>query len=183
MEDVRRFCEMVKGELDKIAEKGLTTANLDTAYKLADIYKDMKNVEYWDIKGEYYESQMDGGYSQNDGYGRDGDYSRDGRGRDGYSARGRKRDSRGRYSRDGGGYARDGGYSYGSTEAHSRYLDSKHAFRQSGGNSDCKRRLMETLDEYMEDFTEQMEEMLRDSDCAEEKETIKRYIGKLKNLS
>ena len=42
---------------------------------------------------------------------------------------------------------------------------------------------METLDEYMEEFTAEMEDMLRDSDCAEEKETIKRYIGKLKNLS
>ena len=174
MDDLYRICSKIKEEIDKIAEKGLNTSNLDTAYKLMDMYKDAKNVEYWDTKKEYYESQMDGGYSG------------EGRGGDGYSARGRKRDSRGRYSRDGGGYARDGGYSYreggNGTESYNRYMDSKQSFRYSGGNGDCKKRLMETLDEYMEDFTQQMEELLRDSDCAEEKETIKRYLGKLKNL-
>ena len=44
-------------------------------------------------------------------------------------------------------------------------------------------RLMDTLEDYMDDFTKQMEEMMRDSDCAEERNTIKRYIDKIKNLS
>ncbi len=179
MDDLYRICSKIKEEIDKIAEKGLNTSNLDTAYKLMDMYKDAKNVEYWETKKEYYDSQMDGGYS---GEGRGG-YSGEGQGGGGYSARGRKRDSRGRYSRNGGGYAREGGYGYdGGTESYNRYMDSKQSFRQSGGNGDCKRRLMETLDDYMEEFSEQMEEMLRDSDCVEEKETIKRYINKLKAL-
>ena len=42
---------------------------------------------------------------------------------------------------------------------------------------------METLDEYMETFTDKMKEMLKDADCSEERETIKRYIDKLKNFS
>ena len=35
----------VKKELDTIAEKGLTSSNLETTYKLVDIYKDI--VDYW----------------------------------------------------------------------------------------------------------------------------------------
>ena len=75
----------IKDELDKIAEKGLNTGNLETAYKLVDMLKDMENVEYWKHKTEYYNAvleEMEGGYSQT------GDYSER-----------RKRDSMGRYSR------------------------------------------------------------------------------------
>ena len=78
-----KMLEIVCDEMDKIAEKGLTTGNLETAYKLVDMYKDLKTVEGMD---EYYD---DDEYSQ---------------------ARGRmraKRDSMGRYSRrydDGNSY-------------------------------------------------------------------------------
>ena len=78
-----KILEIVCDEMDKIAEKGLTTGNLETAYKLVDMYKDLKTVEGMD---EYYD---DDEYSQ---------------------ARGRmraKRDSMGRYSRrydDGNSY-------------------------------------------------------------------------------
>ena len=42
---------------------------------------------------------------------------------------------------------------------------------------------MDNLEQYMDDFTQQMEEMLRDSDCQEERATIKRYIEKIKNIA
>lgn len=42
---------------------------------------------------------------------------------------------------------------------------------------------MNTLDDYMDSFTSRMEEMLRDADCAEERETIQRYLSKLNSLS
>jgi hypothetical protein len=35
----------VKKELSTIADKGLTSSNLDTAYKLIDIYKDIKEAD------------------------------------------------------------------------------------------------------------------------------------------
>ena len=82
-----RMLEVICDEIDKIAEKGLTTGNLETAYKLIDMYKDLKTVEGME---EYAED----------------DYSQ---------ARGRvraKRDSMGRYSRrydDGNSYD-DGDY-------------------------------------------------------------------------
>ena len=80
-----KLMQNIKDELDKIAEKGLNTGNLETAYKLIDMLKDMENVEYWKCKEEYYstvQEQMEGGYSQA------GDYSQR-----------RNRDSMGRYSR------------------------------------------------------------------------------------
>lgn len=190
MKDMEKLCRVIEEELHKIAEKGLNTGNLETAYKLVDMYKDLKNTEYWDGKLEYYMQEM-GEYSQR-GHSRDDDYSMN------YSER-RKRDSRGRYSRDGGNsydggeslarrgsypmrrYSRDGGYN-GNYSGYDRYMDSKESYR-STKSPECKQRLMQTLEEYMEDFTEQMEEMLRDSDCQEERTTIKRYIDKIKNIS
>ena len=67
-----KLMQNIKDELDKIAEKGLNTGNLETAYKLIDMLKDMENVEYWKRKEEYYDTvqeQMEGGYRQT------GDYS------------------------------------------------------------------------------------------------------------
>lgn len=183
MADMEKLCRIVEDELHKMAEKGLNTSNIDAAYKLADIYKDIKNTEYWDIKSEYYMAvldEMQGGYSQNDGYS------------------GRRRDSRGRYSResgrgsDGASYARRGGYSrrdsyrgngYSMNDGmnYDRYMDSKESYR-SDKSPECKQRLMDTLEEYMGEFSEQLEEMMRDSDCREEKEIITRYLKKLQSM-
>lgn len=81
MHDMDRMLEVICAEIEKIADKGLTTGNIENAYKLIDMYKDLKTVEGMD---EY-----------ND---------------DRYSQRGRmraKRDSMGRYARaydDGSSY-------------------------------------------------------------------------------
>lgn len=152
MDEMYRMGERIKEELDKIAEKGLNIGNLDHAYKLIDMYKDLKNVDYWEAKKDYYET-------------------------DGYSERNRKRDSHGRYSRSDGYSYRDG------SDAYDRYIDSKRTYRHNAGDGNCKQRLMNTLDDYMDSFTSRMEEMLRDADCAEERETIQRYLSKLNSLS
>ena len=134
-----------------MVEKGLTTANIEHAYKLVDMYKDLRQVEHWEAE------DMDGGQSQ----------------------RGRKRDRMGRYSRD-------DGYSYAEgpheTEAKRRYLDAKQSYRTTKSN-ECKRQLMDTVNEYMEDFAQEMEEMMRDADCKEERDTIQRYIQHIRNLT
>ena len=82
-----KLMQNIREELDKIAEKGLNTGNLETAYKLIDMLKDMENVEYWKCKEGYYNAvldEMEGSRGQSD-----------------YSER-RKRDSMGRYSREDG---------------------------------------------------------------------------------
>ena len=186
MEKMKKLCELIESELHKIAEKGLTTSNLETAYKLVDMYKDLKNTEYWETKGEYYDTilmEMQGGYSQNDGYSMM---------EDDYAMRGRKRDRMGRYSRDDGmggqsyargrggrgrGYSKnDGGYSM-----YDRYMDAKQSYR-SNQSMDGKQKLMESLEDYMDDFTEKIKEMSRDADSAEERELINKFMAKLQNI-
>ena len=82
-----------------------------------------------------------------------------------------------------GHYSRDDGYSLdGRGNHYDRYMDSKQSYRSSK-TPECKERLMRTLEDYMDDFSNQMEEMLRDSDCVEERTTIRRYLDKLKNIT
>lgn len=192
MEKMKKFCEMIEMELGKIADKGLTTSNLDAAYKLVDMYKDLKNTDYWETKGEYYDTvlmEMQGGYSHNDERMMDDDYSMRGRKRDrmgrysrnddmgGQSyARGGRRDNRGRYSRDGGYSMNDGGYSM-----YDRYMDAKQSYR-SNQSMDGKQKLMESLEDYMDDFTEKIKEMYRDSETGEERELIGKFMSKLQNI-
>ena len=67
MDKMQKLCGLIEDELKKVAEKGLNSGNLEVAYKLVDMYKDLKNTEYWDIKSEYYMGvldEMQGGYSQ-----------------------------------------------------------------------------------------------------------------------
>lgn len=185
MRDHKQLMSRICEELDRIAEKGLNTSNLDTAFKLVDMYKDLKNTEYWELKGEYYMAvleEMQGGE-----YSRDGGYSMD---EDGYSQR-RHRDSMGRYAHAGDkrgmGYDRDSSYRRGYSrkdggDTYDHYMDVKQSYR-STKSPECKERLMDALDEHMDKFAKQMEEMLRDSDCAEERNTIRRYLDKIKNLA
>lgn len=192
MEKMEKLCKLIEEELGKIAEKGLTTSNLETAYKLVGMYKDLKNTEYWETKGEYYDTvlmEMQGGYSQNDGYSMM---------EDDYAMRGRKRDRMGRYSRDDGmggqsyargrggrgrGYSREGGYSQndGGYSMYDRYMDAKQSYR-SNQSMDGKQKLMESLEDYMDDFTEKIKEMHRDAETGEERELISKFMTKLQNI-
>lgn len=153
---------MIEKELDKIADKGLTTANIDVAYKLIDMYKDVKQVE----------SMEDGGYSE-DSYGRHwvrGHYSRDNG--DSYNSYGD--------SYRGGSY-RGYGRSMAADDNYNNYLENKRRYR-SNKTVDCKERMMQSLDDYMDSFTKKMEELAEEADCAEEKQTIERYINKIKSV-
>ena len=67
----------VKKELGNIADKGLTSSNLDTTYKLIDIYKDIKEAEYYEKCNEedtYGARSRDsrGRYMEGGSYGRRG---------------------------------------------------------------------------------------------------------------
>lgn len=183
MEKMEKLCRLIETELEKIAEKGLTTSNLETAYKLVDMYKDIKNTEYWDTKGEYYDyvlAEMQGGYSERDYTMMDDDYA----------MRGRKRDRMGRYSRDDGmrrnenmrsGVRRDCSMDGGMDMMYNRYMDNKQSYR-SDKSPDGKQRLMDSLEDYMDDFTEKIKEMHRDADTPEEREMISKFMTKLQNI-
>lgn len=192
MKDMEKIFEAIEQELNKIVERGFNTSNLDHAYKLVDMYKDLKNSEYWETKGEYYMAvldEMQGGYAE-------GNYPMM---EDGYAMRGRKRDRMGRYSREDGmmnddmsyaighggnnrgrnQYSRDGGYSQ--NDGYSMYMDAKQSYR-SNKSVDGKQRLMDSLEEYMDDFTEKIKEMHRDADTPEEREMISKFMTKLQNI-
>jgi len=145
--DFKRLCSNIERELSEISERGLNASNLDNAYKLMTMYKDIKKVE----SGMY-----DNGGSYNDG-----------------SFASRRRDSDGRFMRN--TYRGDLGEKYNS------YLDSKSAYR-SNNTYDAKKDVMHKLEEYMDSFANEMEDMLRDSDSPEERQTIQRYLNKIRTF-
>ncbi len=186
MYDTYKMQEHICKELEKKAESGIkSTSDLDTIWKLIDSYKNLLKIDMLQEQSEYSEARGGGG-----GYSRAGGYSRG----EGYSER-QRRDSRGRYSREGGysqegGYSGEyergssyrGGYSQAGGDQFERYMDSKQSYRSSK-SPECKKRLMDAVEEYMDSFTAQMEEMLKDSDCREERETIKHYLDKIKSIA
>lgn len=150
-----KMMENICDEIDKIAEKGLTTQNLDTAYKLIDMYKDLKTVEGM-------EDYADEEYSQARGRGR-------------YA----KRDSMGRYSRN--SYARGNSYEgmndY-ANEYEQRYMQSKRAYRNDHSMA-AKQSMLDDLDDFMQEMHGKLKDLKRDADTPEERETIDRYIKML----
>lgn len=183
-----RLCERLESEASKILDKSeMTTGGLDSLFKIIDIMKDIENMKYLDKKCEYYDAvldEMQGRYSER-GYSRDGGYSD-------------RRDGQGRYSRNDGrmpDYDRGSSYTnrgqhwvrghYSRAEgpdSYQRYMGEKQSYRSEGKSEDCKHRMLEALEDHMEMLTQELGEMSKDSDCREERETIKRYIDKLRNM-
>lgn len=183
MRDIKDLCARIEDELSKIADNGLTTGNLEMTYKLIDMYKDIKNTQYWDKKAEYYNTVLDemrGGYN------------------DDYGECGRKRDSMGRYSANdgrmmpdydrGSSYARRGEhYARGhysrsdGRDAYDDYMTQKQSYR-SGKSEDCKRKMLAALEEHLDELTTEMSDMSKDAECREERDLVKRYVEKLRDM-
>ena len=186
MRDIKDLCARIEDELSKIADSGLTTGNLEMTYKLIDMYKDIKNTQYWDKKVEYYNTVLD---EMRSGYG------------ERYSERGRKHDSMGIYSRsdgrmmypdyDRGSSYGDESHDYGTGRGHysrsdgrdtySDYMAQKQSYR-SGKSEDCKRKMLAALEEHLDELTTEMSDMSKDAECREERDLVKRYVEKLRNM-
>lgn len=143
----------------------------------------IKNTQYWDKKVEYYNTVLDemrGGYN------------------DDYSERGRKRDSMGRYSSNdgrmmpdydrGSSYARRGEHyvrgHYSRSDgrdAYDDYMTQKQSYR-SGKSEDCKRKMLAALEEHLDELTTEMSDMSKDAECREERDLVKRYVEKLRDM-
>lgn len=129
-EKLKKLEELVTKELEQITEKGLTSANLETTYKLIDILKDIKEVEEAGKETEgggedmkYFERggrggrggyngmyPMDYGEYGESGYNaRGGGYNEGGYNAGGYNARGGYNAQGGGYNQGGGGYNAQGG--------------------------------------------------------------------------
>lgn len=89
---IEKTNEKVEKKIEELINSGIRHDNVDYLYKLVDIHKDLKNEEYWKLKGENMMYRDNGNYGNYGGYGRE---------QYGTYGGGRRRDSRGRYMEDG----------------------------------------------------------------------------------
>lgn len=62
MINLEELLRKVQKELEAIGEKGLSMSNLETTYKLIDIYKDIKEACYYETKTEKQEKKEKASY-------------------------------------------------------------------------------------------------------------------------
>lgn len=179
---MHKLRENAEKELKAIEEKGLTSSNLDNAYKLVEIMKGVDKIEMM---------QDGGGYSR-DGYSRDmEDYSRDG----GYGG-GNSRD-RG-YSRD--NYDNGNSYRRGRNQRTGEYMHRPNYSRLSGDDTDMdeyrsrkmeysnsrddmtKNKMLDALEDFMSGVHGMMKQMFKDADCREEREIIQNWARKIAEM-
>lgn len=160
----RKLKRNVDEELQKIADKGLNTSNLDNAYKLV-IIKEKS------CRMEQIEDEMRGGGTSQRGYGR-------GYSRDGYSNDGRYT-MQGEYSKDGysngysnaDGMSMDGDYSEARRGQHYvRGHYSRDGMSNAGNMGACKEEMMNFL---------QMEER---NASPRDKEKYRKYMEMLESM-
>ena len=160
---MKELLRKVEKELESIGDKGLTSANLDTTYKLIDIYKDIKEACYYETMTE-----------MND---------------DNYGAR--RRDSMGRYMERDGRYSESRDYNthYPLTERDERYIKrieegmynyNEGRARYRDGQS--KDRMIEGVEMAMGALVNFVEYMMDYAESPHEKEVVRKYIDKMKNL-
>ncbi len=176
---MHKLRENAEKELKAIEEKGLTSSNLDNAYKLVEIMKGVDKIEMM---------EEGGGYSR-DGYSRDmEDYSRDG----GYGG-GNSRD-RG-YSRD--NYDNENSYRRGRNQRNGQYMHRPNYSRLSGDDTDMdrykedkrqysnsrdggdKERMLDSLNRLVGNFCDMVAQVYRDCDCPDERDIIVKHIDNL----
>lgn len=173
---MHKLRENAEKELKAIEEKGLTSSNLDNAYKLVEIMKGVDKIEML----------QDGGYSQEDysrergGYSRNGDYSREGN-----------------YSND---YDNGNSYRRGRSATTGRYVHRPNYSRLSGDDTDMdkyrdhkreysnsrdegsKGRMLDALEDFMCGVSSMIKQICRDADCREEREIVKKYAREIAEM-
>ena len=171
---MHKLMEQIKKELKEIEEKGVNASNLELIGKLADIYKDLGEIEKMDKGGQ--EMQEYGRYRE--GGGGYGAY-REG----GYNARG---------GGGGGGGYREGGYNEGYGRRYSRMRDhmdrmmdgvdqyeyGKERYMHGGDES----RVIEGLEKIMYAVCMFVESAMDFAESPQEKELIRKHIQKIKNI-
>ena len=170
---MHKLLEKVEKELENIADKGLSSSNLETTYKLIDIYKDIKESKYYDMQ-------------TGDSYNARGDYNA-------------RRDSNGRYMNDrdrGSMNSRQGEWeatgrygNYPMMERTERYLnrmrdgiDSYSYGRERYRSGDSKDRLIDGIEMIMAAVCGLVEEVSDFAETSQEKEIIRKHLDKMKSF-
>ncbi len=180
---MHKLRENAEKELKAIEEKGLTSSNLDNAYKLVEIMKGVDKIEMMQDGGEYsregYSRDMED-YSRDRVYSRNGDYSRDGN-----------------YSND---YDNGNSYRRGRNQRTGEYMHRPNYSRLSGDDTDMdeyrnrkreysnsrdegsKGRMLDALEDFMCGVSSMVKQICRDADCREEREIVKKYAREIAEM-
>ena len=164
---MHKLRENAEKELKAIEEKGLTSSNLDNAYKLVEIMKGVDKIEMME--------QGEGGYSRD----RE-DYSRNRYSRDDYDNGNSYR--RGRNQRT-GEYMHRPNYSRlsGDDTDMDRYRSRKMEYSNSRDDG-TKNRMLDALEDFMSGVHGMMKQMFKDADCREEREIIQNWARKIAEM-
>jgi len=65
--------------------------------------------------------------------------------------------------------------------AYNEYMDSKRVYRDTKDDA-AKQCMVSTLDRYMNGLSSEIEELIRDADCHEERKMIKKYLNKIQSV-
>ena len=180
---MHKLLEKVEKELHNIAEKVISSANLDTTYKLIDIYKDIKESEYYQSEideekngGEYNMPQRrdDRGRYMNDDYDRyydDRRYDRDGRRNGSWEASGR-------YSNYPYVDERTRRYVDRMMEGVDTYNEGRDRYRH-GDNED---RMIDGIEMAMAAVCMFVESLSEFAETPKEKEIIRKHLEKMKKI-
>ena len=181
---MHKLRENAEKELKAIEEKGLTSSNLDNAYKLVEIMKGVDKIEMMQDGGEYsrdgYSRDMEDYSRERGGYSRNGDYSREGN-----------------YSND---YDNGNSYRRGRSATTGRYVHRPNYSRLSGDDTDMdeyrsrkmeysnsrddmtKNKMLDALEDFMSGVCGMLKQIYRDSDVAEERQIIRKYAQQIADM-
>lgn len=181
---MHKLRENAEKELKAIEEKGLTSSNLDNAYKLVEIMKGVDKIEMMQDSGEYsrdgYSRDMEDYSRERGGYSRNGDYSRDGN-----------------YSND---YDNGNSYRRGRNQRNGQYMHRPNYSRLSGEDTDMdeyrnrkreysnsrddmtKNKMLDALEDFMCGVSSMVKQICRDADCREEREIVKKYAREIAEM-
>lgn len=168
---MHKLRENAEKELKAIEEKGLTSSNLDNAYKLVEIMKGVDKIEMMQDGGEY----------SRDGYSRDReDYSRNRYSRDDYDNGNSYR--RGRNQRT-GEYMHRPNYSRlsGDDDDMERYREMKKQY-SNARDGESKDKMLDALEDFMCGIHGMLKQIFRDSDTREEREIVKKYAREIAEM-
>lgn len=181
---MHKLRENAEKELKAIEEKGLTSSNLDNAYKLVEIMKGVDKINMMQDGGEYsrdgYSRDMEDYSRERGGYSRNGDYSREGN-----------------YSND---YDNGNSYRRGRSATTGRYVHRPNYSRLSGDDTDMdeyrnrkreysnsrddmtKNKMLDALEDFMSGVCGMLKQIYRDSDVAEERNIIRKYAQQIADM-
>ncbi len=165
---MHKLRENAEKELREIEQKGLTPNNIDNAYRLVEIVKGIDKINMMQ-NGE--------GYSR-ERYSRDmEDHSRDDYSRDDYDNGNSYR--RGRNQRT-GEYMHRPNYSRlsGDDTDMDRYREMKRQY-SNARDGESKEKMLCALEDFAAGVTGMLRQILRDADCREEREIVKKYAREI----